>query len=212
MKKSLILIGGGGHCGSCIEVIEAEGIYTIEGILDSPDKTDTQVLGYPVVGDDDHIEGYIEKGFYFLITIGHIKPSQKRKNLYLKLKEKGAKLATVVAPTATVSKHATIGEGTIVLHQAFINAGASVGNNVILNTNCLVEHDAVICDHVHVSTHAVLNGGVVIEENCFIGSNAVVVQNVTLTKEITIGAGTVVIKNISEPGIFAGNPAKPISK
>jgi sugar O-acyltransferase (sialic acid O-acetyltransferase NeuD family) len=212
MKKSLILIGGGGHCVSCIEVIESEGKYTIEGILDSPDKIGTQVLHYPVVGDDDRIDTFIEKGFYFLITIGHIKPSQKRKSLYLQLKEKGAKLATIVAPTATVSKHATIEEGSIVMHQAFINVGASVGNNVILNTNCLVEHDVVIGDHVHVSTHAVLNGRVVIEENSFIGSNAVVVHDVIITRDVTVGAGSVVTKNISAPGIFAGNPAKPISK
>jgi sugar O-acyltransferase (sialic acid O-acetyltransferase NeuD family) len=212
MKKSLILIGGGGHCGSCIDVIETEGKYVIEGILDRPDKLGTHVLRYPIVGDDDLIDTFIKRGFYFLITFGHIRPSQKRKSLYLQLKAKGAKLATIVAPTATVSKYATIEEGTIVMHQAVINAGASVGNNVILNTNCLVEHDVVIGDHVHISTHAVLNGGVVIDENSFIGSNAVVVQGVIITREVTVGAGSVVIKNINEAGIFAGNPAKAILK
>ena len=32
--QKLILLGGGGHCKSCIDVIEQESKYTIEGILD----------------------------------------------------------------------------------------------------------------------------------------------------------------------------------
>ena len=31
--KSLLLIGGGGHCHSCIDVIEASGIYKIKGLV-----------------------------------------------------------------------------------------------------------------------------------------------------------------------------------
>ena len=37
MKKPIILIGGGGHCKSCIDVIEQEGKYRIVGILDLPE-------------------------------------------------------------------------------------------------------------------------------------------------------------------------------
>ena len=33
-KKPLILIGGGGHCKSCIEVIESTDEWEIKGILD----------------------------------------------------------------------------------------------------------------------------------------------------------------------------------
>ena len=32
--KKIILIGGGGHCKSCIDVIEQEGKYRIAGIVD----------------------------------------------------------------------------------------------------------------------------------------------------------------------------------
>ncbi len=210
MKESLILVGGGGHCKSCIDVIESEGRFSIAGILDSPEKVGTKLLQYPVIGDDDSIPLFVAKGYSFLITIGQVKLSQKRRALYFFLKEKGAKLATVVAPSASISKYASVGAGTIVMHHAFINAGATVGNNVILNTNCLLEHDAVINDHVHVSTHAVVNGGVTVGENCFIGSNSVVVQNISIASEVTIGAGAVVTKNIRQMGTYVGIPAKQI--
>ena len=34
MKDPIILIGGGGHCKSCIDVIESEGRFQIVGIVD----------------------------------------------------------------------------------------------------------------------------------------------------------------------------------
>ena len=41
-KDKIILIGGGGHCKSCIDVIEQEGRFTIAGIVDMPEKSSTK--------------------------------------------------------------------------------------------------------------------------------------------------------------------------
>ncbi len=210
MKKKLLLIGGGGHCKSCIDVIEAEGKYKVEGIIDSGDKIGTQLLNYRVINTDDSIENYINEGYFFLITIGQIKSYKRRKEIYQMLESKSANIATVISPSASVSNYSSIGQGSIIMHGVQINAGAIVGNNVIINTNSLIEHDAVIGNHVHISTHAIVNGAARVEENCFIGSNAVLVQEVIVGKNIIIGAGSVIISDILNPGIYAGNPAKKI--
>jgi sugar O-acyltransferase (sialic acid O-acetyltransferase NeuD family) len=210
--RKLILIGGGGHCKSCIDVIEAEGKYKIEGILDVTDSVGSNVLGYTIKGDDTLIDQHIEQGFDFLITIGQIKSAEKRKALYHLIKSKKGNLATVLSPSAIISKHSIIGEGTIVMNGVHINCGAKVGNNAILNTGCLIEHDVVVGDHVHVSTHAVINGGAIIRSDCFIGSNAVINQEIVIKGDAVIGAGSVVIANVDESGIYAGNPAKRLSK
>jgi len=34
LKEEIILVGGGGHCKACIDVIKIENKYQIEGILD----------------------------------------------------------------------------------------------------------------------------------------------------------------------------------
>ena len=47
MEKNLILIGGGGHCKSVIDVAESAG-YTILGILDRPEEVGKKVLAYEV--------------------------------------------------------------------------------------------------------------------------------------------------------------------
>ena len=48
MKKPLILVGGGGHCKSVIDVAESAG-YTILGILDKPEEIGKHVFGYEVI-------------------------------------------------------------------------------------------------------------------------------------------------------------------
>lgn len=202
MKKKLILIGGGGHCKSCIDVIEQEDKYIIEGILDLPENIGKKVLNYPIIGSDDEIEKYHEKGYTFFITVGQISSSDLRSKIYNKLKVLNAKIATIISPIAYVSKYATIGEGTIIMHQALINAEAEVGNNVIINSKALIEHEAVIGDYCHISTDAKINGQVVVKESCFVGSGATIANNVTLTNNVIIPAGTAVYKNVEKSGIY----------
>lgn len=42
--KPLLLVGGGGHCKSVIDVAESAG-FTIKGILDIPENVGKDVLG-----------------------------------------------------------------------------------------------------------------------------------------------------------------------
>ncbi len=190
MKHSLILIGGGGHCHSCIDVIEQEGKYQVAGILDLPEMVGEKIMGYPIIGSDDDIPKYAEQGFAFLITVGQIKTAEKRKTLFQHVKKAGGKLPVIVSPLAYVSKHAIIGEGTIVMHQSLINANARVGQNCIINTKALVEHDAVIGNHCHISTAAVINGNVKVGEGVFFGSNAVSVQGSVIPDESFVRANS----------------------
>ena len=206
MKRPLILIGGGGHCKSVIEVAESAG-YEIKGILDMPDEVGKDVLpGHKVIGTDDEIPQYVDKA-EFVITVGFIKNPTIRIKLYNKVKEAGGKLATVIASTAHVSEYSTIGEGTVVMHQAFVNAGAHIGANCIINTFCNIEHDAQIGDQCHISTGSMVNGDCKVGDRCFIGSQSALANGITIDDDIIVGAASFVRKSISEKGIYSGNPA-----
>ena len=189
MKRKLLLIGGGGHAQSCIDVIEQTDAFNIIGLFDVAEKVGLSVSGYPIVDTDDHIGDYIADDVSFLITLGQIKSAALRKKLYTRLKELKADIATVVSPLAYVSAHAKIGQGTIVMHHAFVNAGAVIGENCILNTKSLIEHNAVIGDNCHIATAAVVNGDAKIGDESFIGSNAVVVQGSVLENGGFVKAG-----------------------
>lgn len=204
-QKNLILIGGGGHCKSVIDVAESAG-YKILGILDMPEEVGKSVLGYTVIGTDDDIPQYADKA-EFIINVGFIKNPSIRVRIFEKVKQAVGKLATIVASTAHVSRYATLGEGTVVMHQAVVNAGAKIGENCIINTFCNIEHDAVIGDQCHISTGAMVNGDCIVGERVFIGSQSVLANGIIVGEDIIVGAGSVVRKSIFEKGIYAGNPA-----
>jgi sugar O-acyltransferase (sialic acid O-acetyltransferase NeuD family) len=173
MKDKIILIGGGGHCKACIDVIEQEGHFTIAGIVDMSEKKHQTVLGYPVIGTDDDLSELVKSFQNVLITLGQIKSPNRRIELFDILKQLSARFPVIESPLSYISPHAQVAEGTIVMHHTLINAGARVGRNCIINTKALVEHDAVIEDHCHISTGAVVNGGVTIGSGSFFGSGAV---------------------------------------
>lgn len=204
-QKNLILVGGGGHCKSVIDVAESAG-YKILGILDMPEEVGKPVLDYKVIGTDDEIPQYVDK-VEFIITVGFIKNPAIRIHLYNRIKEAGGKLATIVASTAHISRYATLGEGTVVMHQAVVNAGAQMGDNCIINTFCNIEHDAVIGNQCHISTGSMVNGDCKLGDRVFIGSQSVLANGITVGEDIIVGAGSVVRKSISEKGVYAGNPS-----
>ena len=190
--KPLILLGGGGHCKSVMDVAESAG-YAILGVLDKPELVGTSVLDYKVIGTDDDMSQYVDKA-EFVITVGQIKSSALRRKLAQMVLDAGGKLATIIASDAYVSNYATIGEGTVVMHKAVLNAGAKIGTNCIINTMANIEHDVQVGDFCHVSTGVMANGEVKIGDDSFIGSGSVIHQCIAIEANSVIPAGSVVRK------------------
>lgn len=203
--RSLVLVGGGGHCKSVIEVAESAGVRIL-GILDIAENVGKEVLGYKIVGTDEDIHAYIDSA-EFIVTVGHIKDPSVRVRLHQKITEAGGQLATLIASTAHVSKYADLGEGTVVMHYAMVNADARIGIGCIINTFANIEHDAVVEDFCHVSTGAMVNGNCLVGEGTFLGSQSVMVNGVSIVKGCVIAAGAMVRKNIVRQGVYSDNPA-----
>lgn len=205
-SKNLILVGGGGHCKSVIDVAESAG-YNIKGILDIPENVGKEVLGYSIIGSDDRIKNFVNDAL-FIVTVGHIKDVALRIKLHKKIIDEGGKLATLVASTAHVSKYANVGEGTVILHNAVVNADATIGVGCIINTFANIEHDAQVGDYCHVSTGAIVNGNCIVGSGTFLGSQSVMVNGIEIADGCVIGAGTLIRKNIKQKGVYSGSPAE----
>jgi len=186
--EDILLIGGGGHCKSCIDVIEQEKRYNIVGIIDKKELIGQNVLGYKIIGCDDDLEYFFQKYKNALITIGQIKSNSLRVKLFNILKNIGYNLPTIISPLSYVSKHSFIDEGSIIMHQALINANVNIGKNCIINSKALVEHDCIIEDNCHISTASIVNGGVIVKENSFIGSNSTSKEYIELNGFIKAGS------------------------
>ncbi len=199
----LLLIGGGGHCRSCIDVIEAEGRHQIRGIVGplpnetngEPNETDG-LFGYSVLGSDEDLPCLLQEVPQALVSVGQIRYSQVRVRLYELLKKYGGILPKIISPSAYCSRYADIDEGTIVMHGAIVNAQACIGANCIINSQALIEHDVTVADHCHVSTGARVNGAVSIGQGSFIGSGAILKEGVVIGENVIIGAGQVILCDI----------------
>ena len=195
-KEDLILIGGGGHCRSCIDVIEMEGRFTILGIVDEKPAQDLTLTDYPLLGREEDLPSLVRSCRNFFITIGQIKSSEPRTRVFAHLKQFDIVFPIIISPLAHVSRRAELGEGTIVMHQAIVNAGASVGRNCIINTKALIEHDVVIEDQCHISTAAVVNGAAKVKQGSFIGSNSVIRESIVVGEWSIVGAGVAVLHHV----------------
>lgn len=196
MKKEILLIGAGGHCRSCIDVVEQAGCFQIAGIVEHVEAdTSKKIFGYPILGTDDDLSAFRREYGHALIVVGQIKTPEPRIRLFERLLELDFELPVIVSPLAHVSRHAHIGQGTIIMHHALVNPGARVGANCIINSKALVEHDAIIEDFCHIATGAIINGGVHVGSGSFIGSGCKIKEGVFLEEGCLVGMGLCVRHN-----------------
>lgn len=207
--KEFILIGGGGHCHSCINSIVLNQDKVI-GILDS--NQNNNILGYGIIGQDEDIPElaklYPEANF--IVCVGMVEANTLREKIYNKLVLMDVNRDSLISDSARVSSFCQVGDGCTILELASVNAKARIGENVIINTKANIEHDVLIGDNTHISTGVTVNGNAHIGKNCMIGSGAIILQGVNIADGVTIGAGSVVIKDITEAGTWVGCPAKKV--
>jgi sugar O-acyltransferase (sialic acid O-acetyltransferase NeuD family) len=202
--KPLILIGGGGHCRSCIDVIESEGTYQIVGIIERENARAVSTIDYELLGTDGDLPSLVAQYRSAVVTVGQIKSPEIRIRLFQTLQVLSANIPVIVSPHAYVSRYAQISAGTFVMHGAFVNAKADICENCIINSQALIEHDVTIESHCHISTGAKINGHAYIETGTFIGSGAVIKEGVRIGSQCIVGAGTVVLRDLPPGTIFRG--------
>ena len=201
-KPSIILLGAGGHSRVCIDVVEQQDHFQVAGLVGLPEQRHAQQLGYSVIGTDDDLPQLVKNHPFALVTVGQLTSPDLRIRFCTQALKLGFQLPVVIAPAAHVSRHATIGSGTIVMPGAIVNAGAKIGGNCIINSRALIEHDAIVEDHCHISTGAILNGGAAVGSGSFIGSGSVIKEGIILGKRCIVGMGLSVRHNQSDHSRF----------
>lgn len=70
----------------------------------------------------------------------------------------GFQFATIIHPTARVSRQSSVGEGSILSVGVIVASNTAVGRHVIVNRGGLIGHDTVIHDYVIISPGANIGG------------------------------------------------------
>lgn len=194
--EQILILGGGGHARSLADTLEREGHYKIAGYVINDVKNGDNI-DYPIIGTDGDLEDLFQSGIRnAAIGIGFLGKSDLREKLYKKLIDIGFYIPIVCDPSAVISKHTQIGEGTVIGKGAIINSGAIIGKMCIVNSGAIIEHDCTVGDFSHISVGSVLCGEVKVGEMTFVGANATVIQGKSIGEKCIIGAGTTVRHNV----------------
>ena len=196
IKPNLIIVGAGGHAAACVDAIESQGNYEIEGFIGRPSEVGQTCLGYPVLGSDRDLEEFVGKVGFALVAVGGLSDPQIRIALIEKVERVGFKAPTVIAETAYLSESVSVGKGAVIMHGVVVNARAKIGDHTIINTKALIEHDSVIANYCHMSTGVIINGGVSVGRASFVGSGTIVREGVVIGENCFIGMGQSIVENI----------------
>lgn len=139
------------------------------------------------------------------IGIGHVGTRLKVAEM---LVARGARLATVVHPTAWVAPTATLGEGVAVAPFVCIGPGVRIGDLALLNTYASLGHDATLGRCCVLASYAVATGHSALEEQVFLATHAVVTPGTRVGAGARISAGAVVFHDVPAGALAAGNPAR----
>lgn len=199
----LIIIGASGHGKVVADIAKLSGYTDIAFLDDAPGLK--VVSGYPVLGAVSTFSAFSQDDFF--VAIGN---SDIRRRILDEISSSGARLVTLIHPSAVVAQDVVIGEGTAVMAGAVINPSVRIGRGCIVNTSASVDHDCVIGDFSHISVGAHLAGSVAVDKRTWIGIGAVVNNNLSICPDVVIGAGATVVRSIDVPGTYVGVPAKMI--
>ncbi len=207
--KNIIIIGAGGFGRELLWWIEdinkVQPTWDIKGFIDDNlNALDSVECDYKIIGT---IKDYIpQEDDEFALALGS--PELKRKIVSL-IKEKGGKFATIIHPTAMVSKFAHYGEGLIMFPNSKLSCNSTVGDFVtILST--LIGHDTFIDDYTVISGGCNIVRNVRIGKDVFLAAGVCIAQDVHIGDGAYLGLGSVILKDVEPHTTMFGNPARPI--
>jgi sugar O-acyltransferase (sialic acid O-acetyltransferase NeuD family) len=183
---------------------DAERESDVEGFFEESSVRDGELLFGRPIHDMSALWKYPKPKNLNLITAI---ASTKRRRLIELASAKGFAFDTIFHPSATISRLAKVGKGSILGQAVVLTPGDQLGNHVILNIGAYVLEDAAIGDYSTISPGAIVLGQCKVENQVFIGAHATILEKVRVGKGAVVAAGAVVTEDVPEMCMVAGVPA-----
>jgi sugar O-acyltransferase (sialic acid O-acetyltransferase NeuD family) len=201
-QQALIIYGGGGHAKSLIDLIHAEGRWTIIGIVDDRLEPGSSVLGIPVLGGASILRELQVSGVQHAVNaVGGIGDIQSRVSIFERLRSDGFILPTVIHPHAFIEPSARVGEGSHILYGAYVGSDVRIGFGCLLNTGVILSHDCSLGDYVNLSPGAILAGDVAIEDQAQVGMGVTINLGIHIGARARLGNSAVVKADVPAEGV-----------
>ena len=204
--NSVIIIGAGGFGMEVLWLAERCGKRVLGFLDDTPGKINSEIMGYPVLGEVSSWSSY-EKS-EFIVAIGS---PRGRKAVIEKMKSSGVPaFATLIDPNAIVGKEVVIGAGSIICAGVICTVAISIGCHVVVNLNSTIGHESTVGDFCTIAPNASISGNVCLESCVEIGTGAKIREKISVKSGSVLGMGSVLVKDLESNKVAVGNPARVI--
>ncbi|MGE6390365.1 acetyltransferase [Psychrobacter pacificensis] len=201
----LAILGASGHGKVLADIAELTGWEKIDFFDDAwPERKNNGA--WQVIGDTQKLLNSLKAYDGVIVAIGNNKIRQQKLQ---QLDSAGAKIITLIHPSATVSRYTKIGPGSVVVAGAVINPDCIIGSGAIINTCSSVGHDCNLGDAVHICPGARLAGGSEVSDRAWIGVGSSVRQLIRIGSDAIVGAGAAVVQDVLPNITVVGVPARP---
>lgn len=208
-KPRILVFGSQGHAKTVLDVVEAEGRYRVAGCIDVPERVGAHVLGYEVLGSEERLPQLMDAesihGGIVAIGQNHIRARVVQRILSLC---PAFRFVSIRHPLASVSRHAAVGAGCVLLPGVSIGPDTRIGDHVIMYSNSCIEHDSIVYDFACFAPGVAAGGHVHIGQLTHLGVGANVLHGMHIGGHCVIGAGAVVCTDIPACSIAYGVPCR----
>jgi sugar O-acyltransferase (sialic acid O-acetyltransferase NeuD family) len=210
MTRPLVILGASGNALDVLDIVQAlnahQPTWNILGILDDARPVGSDFAGLTILGK---IGDAAAMTYAWLVnTIGSDRSFRRRPQFVAATGVASHYFATLIHPLASVSSHATIGQGVCINPGVCVAGNVTVGSHVSLGPRCVVGHDAVIEDHAILAPGAIVSGGCHVGFASYVGAGAALRQGVRVGDRALVGMGAVVLRDVEPGTTVVGNPAR----
>lgn len=198
--QPLVILGAGTFALEVTDLVDDLGGYEVVGYVVNQDG--------PIAVDKELMLSWNEfsKLAYKALIIGAM-VSTRRVSFINQALALGFRSATLIHPSASVSKKATVVPGAIISRQVTIGCHSVVGSHTIINRAASIGHHSFVGPFSTIGPGANVAGQVHIEAGVMVGIGATIIEKLTIGQDAKIGAGSVVVSSVKANAKVFGNPA-----
>ena len=202
--KKMCIIGTGGYAKEIFWLIEEIGIADqVECFMEPDDGYEERTMMDRPVRPQSEFDSSKHSA---IIAIGN---SRIREKVVQQLPA-DTEYPNLISPNAQVTRWVKLGKGVIIQTSVVVTVDVTIGDFVHLNGFTTVGHDTIVGDFTTTTVFVALSGECNIGKHSYWGNGASVRQGMTICDHVMVGMGGMVVKPITEPGVYAGIPAKKI--
>lgn len=211
--QKILILGTVGNCRDILEIIldinaaAGRNLWRPVGFLDDDQALwGQEICGLPVLGPLSQAQ---RLGNCLLVNgIGSPFNHRHKPDILAKTGAGPRRFATLVHPTARVSRWSVLGPGCVLFPQVCVHHGARLGAQVMVLSCSIINHDDLIGDYTCIASGVCISGGVKVGRCCYLGSSCAIRGYLDIGEGSLVGLGSAVIKDVPPNSVVAGNPAR----